>query len=105
MESFEVTENELGLPPVLDLVAAPILLEAFLGWRGRKLAVDGRGVQRLGAQCLQILLAARAAWAADDQELVVENCSEDFLAALDLLGVAPKTLTYRSLAQSKELAE
>ena len=41
------------------------------------------------------MLAARAAWAADDETLLVENHSEDFLATLELLGVDPQTLTYR----------
>ena len=99
MENFQNAEGGLELPPVLDLVAASTLLEAFLENRGKALAVDGAGVQRLGAQCLQVLLAARAAWAADGQSLAVENFSEDFLAALELLGVAPDNLTY-----AKEMA-
>ena len=90
----------LALPAVLDLVAASTLLEEFLVRRGRALDVDAAGVQRLGGQCLQVLLAARAAWVVDDCELRLTNCSEDFLATLDLLGVAPKTLTY-----CKELSE
>jgi chemotaxis protein CheX len=99
-EYFENIKNGLELPPVLDLVAASALLEAFLERRGQALVVDGGGVQRLGAQCLQVLLAARAAWEADDLALEMENCSEDFLATLELLGVAQQTLTYR-----KELTE
>jgi chemotaxis protein CheX len=88
------------LPPVLDLTAASGLLEAFTERRGQVLVVDGAGVQRLGAQCLQVLLAARAAWEADGQTLRVENCSDDFLASLDLMGVAPEALTYlKELAQ------
>ncbi|MDD2705809.1 MAG: STAS domain-containing protein [Acidocella sp.] len=94
----------LELPPVLDLIAAPGLLEAFIGRRGQRLEVDGASVQRLGAQCLQILLAARAAWAADGLTLLVENLSEDFSAALELLGVAPADLTHRALTEGKELS-
>jgi chemotaxis protein CheX len=95
MDSSDDAAEALSLPPVLDLVAASALLEAFQARRGTNLRVDGASVQRLGAQCLQVLLAARAAWAADDETLVVENHSEDFLATLELLGVDPQTLTYR----------
>ena len=99
MGNFKNAAGGLDLPEVLDMVTASRLLEAFLGQRGQALGVDGGGVQRLGAQCLQVLLAARAAWAADEQNFVVENVSEDFLAAIELMGVAPDMLTYR-----KELA-
>jgi chemotaxis protein CheX len=95
MKIFENFETGLELPPVLDLVAASALLEAFLTRRGQALTVNGSDVERLGGQCLQVMLAARAAWAADGQELVLENCSEDFAAALELLGVTEQKLTYR----------
>jgi chemotaxis protein CheX len=98
-ESFENGAVDLTLPPILDLVAAANLLGAFHDRRGHALQVNGAGVQRLGAQCLQVLLAARAAWAADDQPLRIENFSEEFSAALELMGVTPQALTY-----SKELA-
>jgi chemotaxis protein CheX len=99
MASSEFHDSMLNLLPILDLIAASALLEAFTSRRGADLVVDGAAVQRLGAQCLQVLLAARAAWAADEQNFLVENCSEDFLATIELLGVKPERLTYR-----KELA-
>jgi chemotaxis protein CheX len=93
----------LELPPVLDLIAATGLLESFVGRRGQELAMDGGNVQRLGAQCLQVLLAARTAWAADGQTLLLENMSDEFSAALELIGVAPADLTNRSATDGKEL--
>jgi chemotaxis protein CheX len=87
--------DALELPSILDLIAAPGLLEAFISRRGDPLIVDGGGVQRLGAQCLQVLLAARAAWAADAQLLTMENLSDEFSATLELLGAAPENLTHR----------
>jgi chemotaxis protein CheX len=86
--------NALELPSILDLIAAPGLLEAFISRRGTTLAVDAGGVQRLGAQCLQVLLAARAAWAADGQLLLMENLSDEFSATLELLGASPDELTH-----------
>ena len=92
------------LPAVLDLVAAHGLLEAFTARRGRALTVEAGAVQRLGAQCLQILLAARAAWAADGLELRLESPSPEFSAALELMGVAPVELEHHALTKDKELA-
>ena len=94
----------LELPPVLDLVAAAALHEALTGRRGTDLAMDAAGVQRLGAQCLQVLLAARAAWAADGMILAVENLSGEFAAALELMGVMPGDLTHHPQQNDKELA-
>jgi len=103
MESLDNGQGGLDLPPVLDLVAAPRLLEAFLTRRGQNLTVDGAAVQRLGGQCLQVLMAARAAWAADDRDLALENLSEEFAAGLDMLGLAPAALNHLSHT-SKDLA-
>jgi chemotaxis protein CheX len=86
--------NALELPSILDLVAAPGLLEAFISRRGDSLTMDAGEVQRLGAQCLQVLLAARAAWAADGQMLVLENLSDEFSATLELLGATPEDLRH-----------
>lgn len=95
--------NALELPTILDLVAAPGLLEVLTNRRGEPLSMDAGNVQRLGAQCLQVLLAARAAWAADGQSLVLENPSEDFAATLELLGAAPEDLAHDTHTDDKEL--
>ncbi len=96
--------NALELPSILDLVAAPTLHEAFINRRGEALAVDAGGVQRLGAQCLQVLLAARAAWVADGHTLQLENPSEEFFTTLELLGAAPEDLTHDAKYDGKEIA-
>jgi chemotaxis protein CheX len=96
--------DALELPAVLDLVAAHGLLEAFIARRGQALTVDAGAVQRLGAQCLQILLAGRAAWEADGLALRVENPSPEFSATLELMGVTPDGLAHHTLTHDKELA-
>lgn len=96
--------DALELPAVLDLVAAHGVLETVAARRGQALTIDASAVQRLGAQCLQILLAARAAWAADGQELKLEKPSEEFSAALELMGVVPEDLEHHMLTKNKELA-
>ncbi|MDE8346942.1 MAG: STAS domain-containing protein [Acidocella sp.] len=92
--SIDMMEESLRLPKVLDLVAAASLLESFIDRRGSPLVIDGGDVERVGAQCLQILLAARAAWATDNQVLALENCSDDLRAGLVALGTAPESLTF-----------
>ena len=89
--------HAIKLPPVLDIVAAPGLLESFLQLRGNQLSVEASQVQRLGAQCLQIFLAARAAWAEDDVTLRFQNPSEDFIGSLEMLGTSISKLTYNAL--------
>lgn len=86
--------NALELPPILDLVAASGLHEAFTSRRGTALTVDAGKVQRLGAQCLQVLLAARAAWVADGMRLVMKNMSGEFSTSLELLGATQADLTH-----------
>jgi chemotaxis protein CheX len=48
----------IELPDVLDLKAATPLTVEFLSMRGRPLDVDASRVERLGGQCLQVLLSA-----------------------------------------------
>lgn len=96
--------DRLELPPILDLIAAPALLEAFTIRRGRALLVDAGRVQRLGAQCLQVLLAARAAWAEDGMALRLANPSEEFIATLALLGASLAALTHDAQSDGKEPA-
>jgi len=79
----------MHLPQVLDLPAAQALAADLMARRGGPARIDASGVQRLGAQALQVLLAARKTWASDGQDLIVCNPSTDFIEALDLFGAAP----------------
>jgi chemotaxis protein CheX len=85
-------EYRLELPAILDIAVASQLQEALLARRGAPLVVRGAAVQRLGAQCVQILLAARNAWAADNHMFRLVDGSEELFATLALLGVAPESL-------------
>jgi len=77
----------LELPAILDLKAAAPLATAILALRGHELAIDGSCVQRLGAQCLQVLLSAAATWRSDEVSLSFTNLSAEFLEGLELLGI------------------
>ena len=77
----------LRLPEVLDLKAATPLHADLLSHRGADLRLDASQVQRLGAQCLQIILSAVATWKADKAVLEIVSPSKDFIESLELLGV------------------
>ncbi len=74
------------LGQVLDLNAAGPLAHELLALRGRDLELDASAVQRLGAQCLQVLLSARATWDADGAAFAVVQPSDEFTSTLALLG-------------------
>jgi chemotaxis protein CheX len=74
------------LPAHLDLVAAAPLRSEILARRGQPLDLDGAAVQRMGGLCLQVLLAARAAWAADNQPFRLLAPSPALREAISTLG-------------------
>jgi chemotaxis protein CheX len=76
------------LPEVLDLKAATPLAVELLALRGRSLNVDASRVQRLGGQCLQVLLSAAMTWKAEKIPFTLVNMSGDFNEGLARLGVS-----------------
>jgi chemotaxis protein CheX len=76
----------LTLESVLDLKAAEPLKAALLARRGETLTLDASEVQRLGGQCLQVLLAARRSWSEDDRPFAIAPRSPAFDEALALFG-------------------
>jgi chemotaxis protein CheX len=80
------------LPPALDLNAAGPLAEALLKHSGDDLALDGSKVQRLGAACLQVLLAAGRTWASDGAALLLDNPTPRFVEDLRFLGFDATTI-------------
>lgn len=79
--------KRLQLPEILDLTAAAPLAQTFLSRRGSELSVDASQVRRIGAQCLQVLLAAAATWKVDGVRLCLERPSNEFLEGSQLLGI------------------
>jgi len=87
MEISDAPPNApLVLADSLDLTAAAPLAAELLAARGGPATLDASGVQRLGAQCLQVLLAARALWTIDGQPWRVIDPSQEFADATALLG-------------------
>jgi chemotaxis protein CheX len=82
----------LRLPARLDLTATAPLAQSLLDKRGSALVVDAGRVERVGAQCFQVLLAAVATWKADGLPLRIATPSDEFAEAARLLGIAPAEL-------------
>lgn len=89
----------LELPEVLDIKAAAPLVAAFLERRGAEILVDAAHVEKLGGQCLQVLLSAAFTWKADELPFAIVEPSAAFLDALALLGVPVDALGEQGLAK------
>ncbi len=76
----------LVLADCLDLTAAAPLKAQLLAARGSSLLLDASSVRRLGAQCVQVLLAGRAAWSGDGLEWRIASPSPEFAEAARLMG-------------------
>lgn len=76
----------------LDLPAAAPLAEALKASTGQDVEIDAGAVTHLGGLCLQVLLAAAAAWRAGGQGLTLSNRSDDFDSALAVFGLTPEAL-------------
>lgn len=84
--SADTATAPLVLADCLDLTAAAPLAAELLAARGGPAILDASGVQRLGAQCLQVLLAARALWSSDGQPWRLVDPSPEFTEAAALMG-------------------
>jgi chemotaxis protein CheX len=80
----------LTLPEILDLKAASKLTTDLIALRKHELVIDASQVRRLGGQCLQVLLSARATWDFDGVPLHLADASSCFIEGLQHLGIAPE---------------
>ncbi len=81
--------GDLILAEALDMRAAAPLLVALRQRRGETLRLDGSSVERLGALCLQVILAAQAAWATDGNAFEIYNPSTALTDTWSLMGADP----------------
>ena len=85
----EVTESpvmSLHLNAVLDFAAAGNLLADLQASRGCDVTLIASDVQRVGAQCIQVLLSAQKTWAADEAVFRLTEPSAEFVEGASLLG-------------------
>jgi chemotaxis protein CheX len=74
------------LPRLLNSEAAGSLKNELVAARGKPLALDASQVERVGGQCFQLLLAAKAAWSEDNMPLRVVNPTRQFTESVTLMG-------------------
>lgn len=91
--------KSLKLAAVLDLNEASNLKANILSLRGAPLSIDASGVERVGAQCVQVLMAAAKAWEADKHPFSFEKASEAFIKTLQLIGVNVDHLLAKEIRQ------
>lgn len=70
----------------LNLSAAVPLCAEIVQARGAAIKIDASSVECLGGLCLQVLIAAAAAWRRDGFDLVITKPSPAFSEALRLMG-------------------
>lgn len=89
--------GHLELPAVLDLRAAKPLADALLAVIGKPLTLDASKVEKLGGQCVQVLLSAAKTWDAHGGDLEIADPSPAFVAGLGILGLSPANLSTTDL--------
>jgi chemotaxis protein CheX len=99
MSQTSPAAQRLRLPEVLDMTCAGPLTESLLALRGAELVIDASGVQRVGAQCAQVLMAAIATWQADNLVLDLTDPSSEFHDAFSLLGIGLAEITTEEAAR------
>ena len=89
----------LKLAKVLDLNEASNLHGTLTSMRGKNIAIDASGVERLGVQCVQVLLAAAYAWEKDNKHLVIDKVSDAFSKTMQLIGINIDHLLAKEIRQ------
>ena len=79
----------IQVPAKLKAAEAPGLKATLAEKRGRAVALEFGQVTQVGTQCLQVLMAANAAWAADGVPFEIKNMSGDIRDSLRICGLNP----------------
>lgn len=87
MATTTADTNSLQLAPALDFNEASELRGKLLAMRGKPLTVDASKVEKVGAQCMQVLMAGAKAWEEDKQPFSVTEPSEAFQKFTQLIGI------------------
>jgi anti-anti-sigma regulatory factor len=95
----QASSGALLLPDCLDASAAAAVKDMLLARRGSALVVDASQVRRVGAQSLQILIAAARTWQADGQSYCVTNSSSELLDTIVLIGLSREDLMLEGTMQ------
>ena len=87
MASKKPAQNSLSLATVLDLNEATTLHGKLMSLRGSDLVIDASSVERVGAQCVQVLMAAKKIWDEDKLTFRFSKVSDSFNKTMQLIGI------------------
>ncbi|MDP9837802.1 chemotaxis protein CheX [Neorhizobium huautlense] len=99
MASKKADKGSLKLVPVLDLNEASVLHGQLTNMRGEDVKIDASEVERVGVQCVQVILAAAKTWEADKKNFVFEKVSEAFEKTMQLIGIDIDHLLAKEIRQ------
>lgn len=97
MAAKKAGPESLKLSAVLDLNEASVLHGKLMSMRGSDLLIDASGVERVGVQCVQVLVASFRAWEEDKKSLLVEKASDAFQKTMQLIGIDTDNLIAKEI--------
>jgi chemotaxis protein CheX len=92
-------EKTISLAAVLDLNEAAALRGRLMGLRGSNVVVDASSVERVGALCVQVIMAAARTWDEDKLSFTFSKVSDAFQKTMQLIGVNVDQLLAREIRQ------
>ncbi|KEQ05779.1 MULTISPECIES: STAS domain-containing protein [Pseudorhizobium] len=99
MATKKAASGSLKLSPVLDLTEASALHGTLMSMRGRNVTIDASEVERVGVQCVQVLIAGARAWQADKKSYVVDKSSDAFAKTMQLIGIDTDLLVAKEISK------
>ena len=92
-------EKTISLAAVLDLNEASTLRGKLVGLRGSNVVIDASGVERIGALCVQVIMAAAKTWNEDKLSFTFSKVSDAFQKTMQLIGVNIDHLLAKEIRQ------
>ncbi|RWX76978.1 STAS domain-containing protein [Neorhizobium lilium] len=97
MAAKKAGSGKMKLSAVLDLNEASALHGQLISMRGSDIVLDASGVERVGVQCAQVLVAGARAWDEDKKSFLVEKASDAFEKTMQLIGINPANLVAKEI--------
>ncbi len=91
-------DKKISLVAVLDLNEASTLRSKLMGLRGNNVVVAS-GVERVGALCVQVIMAAAKTWEEDKLSFTFSKVSDAFQKTMQLIGVNIDHLLAKEIRQ------
>ncbi|ENN84047.1 hypothetical protein RHSP_71497 [Rhizobium freirei PRF 81] len=92
-------EKTISLAAVLDLNEASTLRGKLMGMRGSNVVIDASSVERIGALCMQVIMAAAKTWDEDKLSFTFSKVSDAFQKTMQMIGVDISHLLAKEIRQ------